>query len=175
LLHNNNNNNNNTSICKAHNVSIRAKSEAPAVVDPHTQCRLFADDCLLYRVIDNIEDQLQLQKDLAALEAWAADWGMQFNASKCHVMSISRQVSQHLHYMYYQLCEVVLDTVLHEQYLGFLLSYDMSWSNHIHTIAMKAHQKLGFLHRNLKGSPLDCKKLAYVALVHSALEYASII
>jgi len=39
---------------------------------------------------------------------------------------------------------------------------------------MKAHQKLCFLHRNLKGSPLDCKKLAYVALVHSALEYASI-
>ena len=44
------------------------------------------------------------------LEAWAADWGMQFNASKCHVMSISRQVPQHrLHYMY-QLCGVVLDT-----------------------------------------------------------------
>ena len=28
---NNNNNNNNTSICKAHNVSIRAESEAPAI------------------------------------------------------------------------------------------------------------------------------------------------
>ena len=27
--YNNNNNNNNTSICKAHNVSIRAESEAP--------------------------------------------------------------------------------------------------------------------------------------------------
>ena len=51
----------------------------------------------------------------------------------------------------------------------------MSWSNHLHTIATKAHQKLGFLRRNLKGSPLDCKKPAYVALVRSALEYASII
>jgi len=28
----NNNNNNNTSICKAHNVSIRAESEAPLIV-----------------------------------------------------------------------------------------------------------------------------------------------
>ena len=74
----------------------------------------------------------------------------------------------------YQLCGVVLDTVLQEKYLGVLLSHDMSWSNHIHTIATKAHQKLGFLRRNLKGSPLDCKKLAYVALVRSALEYASI-
>jgi len=31
LVWNNNNNNNNTSICKAHVVSIRAESEAPAV------------------------------------------------------------------------------------------------------------------------------------------------
>ena len=31
VINNNNNNNNNTSICKAHNVSIRAESEAPAV------------------------------------------------------------------------------------------------------------------------------------------------
>jgi len=107
------------------------------------------------------------------LEAWAADWGMQFNVSKCRVMSISRQVSQHrLHYMYH--CGVVLDTVLQEKYLG-VFSHDMFWSNHIHAIATKAHQKLGFLRRNLKGSPLiDCKKLAYVALVRSALEYASI-
>ena len=51
----------------------------------------------------------------------------------------------------------------------------MSWSNHTHSIATKARQKLGFLRRNPKGSPLDCKKLAYVALVRSTLEYASII
>ena len=31
ISYSNNNNNNNTSICKAHNVSIRAESEAPAV------------------------------------------------------------------------------------------------------------------------------------------------
>ena len=31
IHNNNNNNNNNTSICKAHNVSIRAESEAPVV------------------------------------------------------------------------------------------------------------------------------------------------
>ena len=52
---------------------------------------------------------------------------------------------------------------------------NMSWSNHTHSIATKARQKLGFLRRNPKGSPLDCKKLAYVALVRSTLEYASII
>ena len=58
-----------------------------------------------------------------------------------------------------QLCGVVLDTVLQEKYLGILLSHNMSWSNHIHTIATKARQKLGFLRCNLKGSPLAVRNL----------------
>ena len=57
-----------------------------------SQVRLFADDCLLYRVIRKIEDQLLLQEDLKALEEWASTWGMSFNASKCYVMmSLARQ------------------------------------------------------------------------------------
>jgi len=30
-------------------------------------------------VVESIDDQVQLQADLKALEAWASDWGMQFN------------------------------------------------------------------------------------------------
>ena len=45
--------------------------------------RLFADDCLLYRVINSIQDQIALQEDLKRLELWAERWGMSFNASKC--------------------------------------------------------------------------------------------
>ena len=40
-----------------------------------SQVCLFADDCLLYRVIKMIEDQLLLQEDLKALEEWASTWG----------------------------------------------------------------------------------------------------
>ena len=39
-------------------------NDLPSVVDPNTQVRLFADDCLIYRVIESIEDQLKFQKDL---------------------------------------------------------------------------------------------------------------
>ena len=51
------------------------------MVHPDTRCRLFADDCLLYRVVDSINDQLQLQQDLKKLEDWADTWGMRFNAA----------------------------------------------------------------------------------------------
>ena len=51
----------------------------------------------------------------------------------------------------------------------------MWWSTHIDKVVAKAHQKLGFIRRNLRGSPQECKKLAFLALVRSGLEYASII
>ena len=42
-------------------------NDLPSVVDPNTQIRLFADDCLAYRVITNIKDQHIFQKDLKNL------------------------------------------------------------------------------------------------------------
>ena len=42
-------------------------------------------------------------------------------------------------------------------------------------VSISANQKLGFLKRNLKGSPTELKLLAYIAMVRSSLEYASII
>ena len=53
-----------------------------------SKVRLFAYDCLLYRPMHYPRDQLLLQQDLAALEAWAEGWGMRFNVSKCYLMTI---------------------------------------------------------------------------------------
>jgi len=36
------------------------------------------------------------------------------------------------------------------------------------------HQQLGFIKRNLKVTPRELKRLAYVAFVRSGMEYASI-
>ena len=38
-------------------------NDLPSRVNIDTRCRLFADDCLLYRIIDGLEDQVQLQSD----------------------------------------------------------------------------------------------------------------
>ena len=56
-----------------------------------SQVRLFADDCLLYRVIKSVEDQVALQEDLRSLEQWCTKWGMRLNSSKCQVMTICRR------------------------------------------------------------------------------------
>ena len=68
-----------------------------------------------------------------------------------------------------------MSAVTSEKYLGVYLNHDLKWSRHIDQVTAKAARKLGFVRRNLRGSPADCKKLAYISLVRSGMEYASII
>ncbi|PIK41515.1 putative RNA-directed DNA polymerase from mobile element jockey-like [Apostichopus japonicus] len=53
--------------------------------------RLFADDCVCYRVIDDVSDGHQLQEDINILGQWAKDWGMSFQPVKCNIMTITRK------------------------------------------------------------------------------------
>lgn len=132
--------------------------------------RLFADDCLLYRRIRTRQDHLQLQTDLRSLEEWAAKWGMRFNAKKCYVMSINNKSSN-----FYELDKHILQEVEESPYLGVTLSNSHKFSSHINKISSKASSTLGFLRRNLKNCPADCRRTAYLSLVRSTLEYASIV
>ena len=47
-----------------------------AKISPHTTIKLFADDVLLYRTIDNLSDELQLQRDLDTMIEWSKTWLM---------------------------------------------------------------------------------------------------
>ncbi len=58
-----------------------------------SQFRLFADDCLIYRPIHSTQDQIALQRDLLAMEAWGDTWGMRSNAKKCNIMRVSHSES----------------------------------------------------------------------------------
>jgi len=136
-----------------------------------SQVRLFADECLVYRTISSVQDQLQLQRDLDSLTDWASCWGMSFNPSKCTIITISRSNSP-LH-KFYTLCGVVLQHVSEARYLGVLLSDDLQWSKHVQHITAKANSTLGLLRRNLHHCPEKLRELAYITLVRSRLEYCS--
>ena len=92
---------------------------------------------------------------------------------KCYMMHIGRgrNILTHM----YQLCGTILGSVTNEKYLGVYLNHNLKWDHHIDQVTAKAARKLGFIHRNLRGAPAECKKLAYIALVRSGMEYASII
>lgn len=133
-----------------------------------SQVRLFADDCLIYRDIESFQDHQTLQQDLKQLEAWADDWGMSFNATKCYILSINLSSN-----FLYQLNNTILQHVTENPYLGILLSHDLKWSAHISNISKKASSTLGFLRRNLRRCPASCRKQAYLALVRPLMEYGA--
>ena len=54
---------------------------------------LFGDDCLLYRTIKSIEDSIILQRDIKLLSQWATVWQMNFNISKCIVISCTKSLT----------------------------------------------------------------------------------
>ena len=136
----------------------------------NSQIRLFADDCLLYRQINNQRDHLTLQSDLDNLQSWASTWGMRFNTRKCFIMSI-RNKSQR----FYTLNGEILHDVSSSPYLGITISNDLKWATHINKTAKKASSTIGFLRRNLKYCRTSGKHNAYISMVRSGLEYGSVI
>jgi hypothetical protein len=48
---------------------------------------LFADDCLLYKEINNISDGQDLSSDLKALESSENERQMSFNPDKCFIIA----------------------------------------------------------------------------------------
>ena len=149
-------------------------NDLPSVVDPQTAVRLFADDCLLYRSIDSLDDQVQLQCDLRALSLWGQRWGMRFNVKKCNVLHLQSGVRSQT-VRFYELNDAILGEFTSAKYLGILYSNDMSWSPHIQSVTHKAHQSLGFVRRNLRGAPVKYHDTAYQFLVRAQVEYAAVV
>ncbi len=59
-------------------------NDLPSTVSSTT--RLFADDCLMYRVIKTTDDQKAFANDLEALSKWQDLWQLRFNPKKCYIM-----------------------------------------------------------------------------------------
>ena len=51
---------------------------------------LFADDSVLYGVVNNTSSAEVLQSDLNKLVVWSEKWQMAFNASKCFLLRVTR-------------------------------------------------------------------------------------
>ena len=134
-------------------------------------CRLFADDSIIYRKVNNDEDATILQNDLDALHKWETDWGMQFNPSKCQILHVSKKKQPSTHT--YQIKGSVLETVHSATYLGVEFSSDLAWHKQCNKVAAKGNKILGFVKRNIKTTSASTKEYAYKMLVRPTVEYAS--
>lgn len=146
-------------------------NDLPSGIQSHV--RLFADDCIVYRVINNIGDTDILQNDLDKLVKWENDWQMSFNASKCLQMKITHKKKPVQ--TKYKLGNVTLEEVQHHPYLGVELSKGLSWATHIDQTSLKANKMLGLVKRNLHSCSTRTKDIAYKSLIRPKLEFCAAI
>ena len=109
--------------------------------------RLFADDRLLYRVVNTNTGQLQRKEDIHQLEKCETTCQTSFDANKCFTLHISkkRKPTEYNYLLHNQVREATKDS----KYLGVTISNDLSWANHISNITAKSNRTIGFLRRNI--------------------------
>ena len=140
-------------------------------ISPQTTIKLFADDALLYRTINNSSDGTQLQHDLDTMIEWSKTWLMRFNAKKCHLLKVTRK--QNPLQTRYIIDNNILEEVQHHPYLGVELTSNLTWKTHIANISGRANRILNLLRRHLYGCSQEVKSRAFTTLVRPHLEYSS--
>ena len=107
-----------------------------------SEIHLFADDCIVYRPINNDVDSLELQKDIKLLSDWSQTWQMSFNPKKCYVMHMGTKRNMYKHA--YKMYDHVLETVENHQYLGIYISHNYSGTINLSVFLKKLIEYLVF-------------------------------
>ena len=148
------------------------RNDLPSVLSPETMCAIFADDTKIYREILTPADNRALQEDINALVAWGKTWDLNFNQKKCVSLNISYSPTQVPHI--YNMNNTALSALNTMNDLGVLVTNNLRWTQHIDKIISKANQRLFLTIRTLGyDAPQKAKRLTYISMVRSILEYNS--
>ena len=140
-----------------------------------SEIRLFADDTILYILVDNpVTSAAALNDDLKRIGTWASKWLVRFSAPKTKTMYISKKKQQALKPQL-KMSGTALDEVESFKHLGVTISKDLSWHQHIENLATTAGKCLDILNAlKYKLDRTTLEKL-YFVFIRSKLEYANIV
>ena len=139
-----------------------------------SEVRLFADDTILYIIVDNPKDSVDsLNNDLSRVSNWASDWIVKFSAPKTKTMLVSNKHPDDLPPV--SMDGVNLDEVQSHKHLGVVLSKDLSWKNHIEDMVSRASKCLDVLHALKYKLDRQTLEKLYLAFIRSKLEYAAVL
>ena len=102
----------------------------------NSKIKLFTDDAVLYSEVSNAHDVSLFQQDLDTLSCWAATWQMNFNLTKCNIMSITRSPLKFL--AGYRLCYSPLESISCHKYPGGFIQDNLEWDSHVKSVKHKA-------------------------------------
>ena len=144
----------------------------PDSLSPGSQAALYADDSKVFRPITSLVDSMALQQDLNNLEVWSSKNSIQYNPSKCKILTVTRKRNPIT--FSYKLTSNDLVRCDEERDLGITITYNLKWDSHITKIRSTANKCLGLLKRTCYDLPdTRVRRALYLSLVKSNLSYGS--
>jgi hypothetical protein len=140
----------------------------------NSQCLLFADDLKIYRSISNVDDCKLLLHDINSVQNWCLNSGMKLNLSKTTIISFIRKTNSI--YFNYKLCNNLVARSQYVKDVGVLLDCKLYFHQHINYIFSQSLKMLCLIRYIASSfSTLDSLLVLYSTLVHSKIEYASVV
>ena len=138
-------------------------------LSPGTKIVLYADDILLYRPIDNVEDSNLLQSDVNSILEWVSSHGLVPNHNKTKLLNVTR--SRHPISTNLRINGVDIPPSPRVKYLGVTLSANLMWSDHVSTICKSSKRQIGLIHRQLHQAPSEVRRKIVNSTIQPKLEY----
>ena len=115
----------------------------------HADIKLFADDTLLFSVVDDIDESAsKLNNDLIMIYEWAYRWKMSFNPDRtkpAHEVIFCQKNKNIYPNLYFNNAPIVKTTS--QKNLGHNLDVKLTFNNHIHETICKAMKGFGLPHK----------------------------
>ena len=89
---------------------------------------LYADDMLLYRIINNLQGFGYIQQGIDNIGQWVTENDLHLNSAKCKAMIVTRRKTKATPIPALQLYGQALGRVFEYTYLGVILSSNLSWT-----------------------------------------------
>ena len=128
---------------------------------------LFADDTKVFRTIKTAEDRKILQEDIDSMTQWCKVWQMEFNISKCHVLSFGSRASS----PEYNLAGNSLSCADYEKDVGVLVPSNLKFHEQSATAIAKANSVLGLIKRAFQSRDQVTMINAYKTYVQPHLDF----
>lgn len=104
--------------------------------------RFYAEDCILFSEVKNVNDQRLFNSALERLPEWCTTWRLPLNVEKYVQMAFSRKLSQ-LSFSYH-IINTPLRSVSTYKYLGVIFSADLQWNIHVDFVVRKVCGKFWY-------------------------------
>lgn len=135
---------------------------------------LYADDCKIYKTIQNAKDCEKLQYDIDNIAKWCQLNNMFLNLDKCQVMSFFRTKRPII--CNYYLCSSTLHRITEFNDLGVKMDRKLSFVSHYNYLISTCNLKLGIIFRfGHEFNSISVLQSLFCSLVRQKLEYCCMI